>query len=304
MGSRRWNIPFIAYRRSFILLSLVGVALSLFLVGTRGLNYGIDFKGGIRLQYRFEGGMTEEQIRPLLDESVFGNYTIQRIGRPEEGRFALKFEQRSDLPESLSRKVQEAFAVKVPTTKMTLEREETVGPKAGRELRRNGQLALIASWVLILIYVGFRFDFFFAPGAIISLIHDVLISVGAIALTGREVSLTTIAALLTIIGYSINDTIVIYDRIRENLKKHVKMPIEELINLSVNEMFSRTLITNFTVFLVVLVLYLFGEGEVEGFGFVMLIGAFAGTYSTVFVASPVYIFLKKTMPRLEKWWKG
>ncbi|MDO8643684.1 MAG: protein translocase subunit SecF, partial [bacterium] len=156
-------------------------------------------------------------------------------------------------------------------------------------------------WVLMLIYIGFRFDFYFAPGAIVALIHDVLITLGFYALTGREVSLTTIAALLTIIGYSMNDTIVIYDRVRENIKKHERMPLEELIDLSINETLSRTIITSLTVFFVVIILYLFGSGEIQGFGFAMTVGVVAGSYSTIFIASPIYIFLKKIVPRIEAW---
>ena len=151
----------------------------------------------------------------------------------------------------------------------------------------------------MLIYIGYRFDFAFAPGAIIALIHDVILAIGGFALTGREVSLTVVAALLTIVGYSINDTIVVYDRVRENLHKHAKMPFRELVNLSINETLSRTIITSFTVFLVVILMYLFGEGDFQNFGFAMMIGTVTGVYSTFSVACPLYIAIREYGPRLQ-----
>lgn len=293
--------PFIRFQRLFVTLSVIAVGASLYLMATKGLNFGIDFKGGFKLQYQFAEVVSEDTLRELLDPASFGNYTIQRVGKPEEQRFIFNFEQKeNETVEELSRKVRETLVASIASDKLTLEQEESVGPRAGQELRRKGQLALIFSWVLMLIYIGFRFDFYFAPGAIIALIHDVLVTLGFYAFTGREVSLTTIAALLTIIGYSVNDTIVIYDRVRENLKKHERMPLGDLINLSVNETLSRTIITSLTVFFVVIILYLFGSGDIQGFGFAMTVGVVAGSYSTIFVASPVYIFLKKMAPRFKK----
>ena len=151
----------------------------------------------------------------------------------------------------------------------------------------------------MLIYIGYRFDFAFAPGAIVALIHDVLVTLGAFVVSGREVSLTVVAALLTITGYSVNDTIVIYDRIRENLGKMQKTPLRELINVSINETLSRTIITNLTVLMVVTLIYVFGEGEFQNFGFALIVGAISGTYSTIFIASPCYILLKEYGPRLK-----
>ncbi|MBI1909543.1 MAG: protein translocase subunit SecF [Deltaproteobacteria bacterium] len=308
MNFRLTSFPFIRYQRFFVTLSVILVSGSLFLTFYRGLHYGTDFTGGIKLQYRFTEALSEERLRSLLDpkllgDALLGDFTIQRVGPDKENRFALKFQQKEGIAiEALSKRVQASFQQKGVSA--TLEQEDAVGPKAGKELRKKGQLSLIVACLLILIYIGYRFDFYFAPGAIIALIHDVLVTVGGLALTGREFTLTTVAALLTIIGYSVNDTIIIYDRVREDLKKHPKMPLPELVNLSINETLSRTIITSLTVFFVVTILYLFGEGEIEGFGFAMIIGVVAGSYSTIFVASPVYLFLKKWVPRLEVWWQA
>jgi len=301
---RNFEIPFVRFRYFFVFLSLLAVLGSTGLILFKGLNYGVDFKGGIKLQYQFDTTVTEDALRKILTSDVYGEVSLQRVGLPEEGRFAIKLEQPDDAAiETLSATIQKDLKEKLNSSILILEQEESVGPKAGKELRRKGQLALIVSWVLMLIYIGYRFDFYFSPGAILALIHDVLITLGCFALTGRQVSLTTVAALLTIIGYSINDTIIIYDRVRENLKKHFKMPLPELVNLSMNQTLSRTIITSLTVFFVVIILYLFGEGEIEGFGFAMIIGVITGTYSTLFVATQVYLSLKKWVPRLEAWQK-
>ncbi|MDO8461546.1 MAG: protein translocase subunit SecF [Deltaproteobacteria bacterium] len=297
------SFPFIQYQAYFVTLSIVLVTVSILLVMFKGLNYGTDFKGGIKLQYRIDSDVTEEDLRILLDSASLGEASIQRIGKIDEKRFSLKFPLQVGISlEEFSNKVEGFLKQKIPAGKLVLEQEEIVGPKAGKDLRKKAQLALIVAWLLILIYIGYRFDFYFAPGAIVALIHDVLVTVGVIALTGREFTLTTVAVLLTIIGYSVNDTIVIYDRVRENLSKHPKMLLADLVNLSVNETLSRSIITSLTVFFVVVIMYLFGKGEIEGFGFVMMIGVIAGSYSTIFVASPVYLYLHKIVPRLEAWW--
>lgn len=300
----QFKFQFIRRMRLFVILSALAVGGSLFLVTTKGLNFGTDFKGGIKLQYQFPKEVSEGELRRLLESLNLGDASVQQVGKTEEHRMVIKVEQQENL-EALSQQITETFKsglgpMGLELPEITLEQSESVGPKAGAELRKKAVLANIISWLLILIYIGYRFDFAFAPGAIFALIHDVLITVGGFAITGREVSLTVVAALLTITGYSVNDTIVIYDRIRENLAKHTKMPLRELINLSVNETMSRTIITNLTVLIVVILIYVFGEGEFQNFGFAMIIGAISGTYSTIFVASPCYIFLKEQGPKIAK----
>ncbi|MBI4373693.1 MAG: protein translocase subunit SecF, partial [Deltaproteobacteria bacterium] len=276
LGFKGFHFNFISKMRLFMAVSLIAILGSLYLMSTRGLNFGTDFKGGIRLQYRFQSAVTEGDLRKLLERVDLGDFSVQKAGRAEENRIVVKIERQEDL-ENLSQKIADVFRANLKGTGFVLEQEESVGPKAGADLRKKGILAILISWLLMLIYVGYRFDFAFAPGAIIALVHDVLVTLGAFAVSGREVSLTVVAALMTITGYSINDTIVIYDRIRENSKKYEKLPLREMINQSINETLSRTIITNLTVLLVVVLIYLFGEGEFQSFGFAMVIGAISGT---------------------------
>lgn len=291
---KAFHFRFIDRMGFFIALSTLAVGGSLFLLATRGLNLGTDFKGGVKLNYRFQGEVSEGDLRKAIDPLDLGDFSVQKLGGPQdqEYRMLVKIERQEGL-EALSGKISENFKVHLGRSDFVLEQEESVGPKAGAKLRKDAQLAIIVSWLLMLLYVGYRFDFAFAPGAIIALIHDVLITLGAFVVSGREVGLTVIAALLTIIGYSINDTIVIYDRIRENQAKPTKTPLRELINTSINETLSRTIITNLTVLMVVILIYVFGEGEFQNFGFAMIVGAISGTYSTIFIASPCYILIKE-----------
>jgi preprotein translocase subunit SecF len=295
---KAFHFRFIPRMWTFILLSTLAVGGSLFLMATRGLNFGTDFKGGIKLQYRFGTAVSEGTLRNLIEPLGLGDFSVQKVGVPEENRIVIKIERQEEL-EAISQKITDAFRTGLGNTDITLEQEESVGPKAGADLRKKAQLAIIVSWLLMLIYIGYRFDFAFAPGAIVALIHDVLITLGAFAVSGREVSLTVVAALLTIVGYSVNDTIVIYDRIRENLGKMQKTPLRELINVSINETLSRTIITNLTVLMVVILIYVFGEGEFQNFGFAMIVGAISGTYSTIFIASPCYILIKEYGPKIR-----
>jgi len=173
---------------------------------------------------------------------------------------------------------------------------ESVGPKVGRDLTRKALLAIVFSWIGILVYVGFRFEFRYALGGIIALVHDVLITVGTLSLLNKEFDLNIVAALLTIVGYSINDTIVIFDRIRENTRKNIKMSLVDVINLSVNQTLSRTILTSFTVLMVLLALFFFGGSVIHDFAFALLVGCVAGVYSTVFIASPIVLVFEKIRP--------
>lgn len=286
-----FNIDYISKRKYFVAFSAITILLSLVAIFTKGLNWGTDFKGGLNLQYQFSTSISDGELRGMVEKLNLGNFSVQKIGQVQENRFVIKLEK-SETDQELSKKVTDGIKASYTQGTVTLVENRNVGAKAGEDLRKKAQLALIISWLLMLIYIGFRFDFFFAPGAIIALIHDIVMTLGAFAITGREVSLTVIAALLTIIGYSINDTIVVYDRIREDLKKFEKKSLREVINISLNEMFPRTIITSFTVFIVVALMYFFGEGEFQNFGFAMIIGVITGVYSTLSIACPLYIWLK------------
>lgn len=295
-----FHIPFVEKRWYFVAFSAITVALSLYFIATRGLNFGTDFRGGTNLQYKFSAPVSEAEVRHIVGGIDIGNFSVQKIGRPEENRILIKMEKLGE-SQAFTDNITNTLKSSTGQAEVVLEKNESVGPKAGADLRKKAQLAIIVSWLLMLIYIGYRFDFAFAPGGIIALVHDIILALGGFALTGREVSLTVVAALLTIVGYSINDTIVVYDRVRENLNKGpTKMTFREVVNLSLNETLSRTIITSLTVFIVVVLMYFFGEGEFQNFGFAMMIGVITGVYSTFSVACPIYIALHERWPSLQK----
>ncbi len=289
------QFPFMKYKVLFVGLSFLAVTVSLFLYFTKGLNYGVDFKGGVKLIYSFADDLGENDIRQSLEGLNLGEVQVVRFGLEKDKSYMIRaaLNEEGTTASLVENKFKEKFGASV-----TLLSEETVGAKVGADLRKRGMFALILTWILILVYVGIRFDFLFAPGAVISLLHDVIVVIGFFAFFGKEFNLPILAALLTIIGFSVNDTIIIYDRVRENLGKFGNsMSREELVNYSVNETLSRTLITSLTVFFVVSVLYFIGGAVLQDFAFAMLIGVVAGTYSTIFVASPLYIALYRFFPK-------
>jgi len=287
------NIPFMKHRWLLLALSFALVLASLIVIGVKGLNYGTDFTGGLKLIVKFSEPVNEDAIGKSLSEAGLSNYIVQRFGEKKEDTFIVK----SDLPKDREEKFSEPYLAALNKSfgdgKVQILQEEFVGPKVGQELRTKGIYAVLWAWLIMLVYIGFRFDFYFAPGAILALVHDVIVAVGLFALLGLEVNLTVVAAILTIIGYSINDTIVVMDRIRENLQRHKGMGLVPTVDLSLNETLSRTIITSATVFTVVLILYLFSEGDIKNFAFAMTIGVLTGTYSSISIASPVFIFLKQ-----------
>jgi len=287
------EIPFMKYQAYLIALSVLLTVGSLVLLFIHGLNFGIDFKGGIKLQYKFSHVVESSPVQEIVEKSLQEKVAVQQFGDPKENVFAFDILKPSKGIEGVSQSVTKALEAQFGPGSATLIKEEAVGPKAGQELRKKGELAIIIAWLLILIYLGYRFDFYFSPGAIVALIHDIIIVLGAFAVTGREINLTVVAAFLTIIGYSVNDTIIVYDRIRENTKKYKSLPIADLVNRSINETLSRTIVTSLVVFFVVFVLFIKGEGDIRDFAFAMIVGVITGTYSSIFIACPFYIFLKK-----------
>ena len=292
-----FNLSITRWQPYYAVIGTLLIIASFFLLMTKGLNFETDFKGGIKLQYKFSQSITEQQLKESVAKvSGVTSFAIQRLGKNEENRFVIKAELPETGQDTLSIEITQALKGQFGEDNVISEKQDSVGPKAGKELRRKGILAIIVSWLLILIYIGWRFDFLFAPGAIVALIHDVIITLGAFALWQVDFSLTSVAALLTIVGYSINDTIVLYDRIRENTLKNAQLPTEKLVNTSINEVLSRTIITSLTVLFVVGVLFFVAEGEIKNFAFAMIVGAIIGTISSIFVATPVYQILKKFFP--------
>ncbi|MDL1872291.1 protein translocase subunit SecF [Deltaproteobacteria bacterium PRO3] len=287
------EIPFMKYRWLMLIVSMAIVAAGLAAVAVKGLNFGTDFTGGLKFIYQFQNSVNEGALTDALRQAGLSHVVVQRFGEAKANTFIVKSEQIEGLEEGFSRPFNQAFEKTFGAGSFQMLQEEFVGPKVGKELRTKGLYAVLWAWVIMLIYIGFRFDFYFAPGAIIALIHDVLVAVGIFALLGLEVNLTVVAAILTIIGYSINDTIIVFDRIREDLQKHKGMGLVEVVNKSINETLSRTIITSLTVFFVVTVLYFRTDGDIKNFAFAMMIGVITGSYSSISIASPVFIFLKQ-----------
>lgn len=281
------HIDFMGYWKWAVLGSLLLIAVGMASLIIKGPKYGIDFAGGTVVQVKFHDKVDIARIRKGLEEIKLGDSIIQQYGLPTNNEVLISLTKSSSSLEGLSEQIRKNL-VKVFTDKgFEIRRVEMVGPRAGKDLRQKAMWAVIFAMIGMLLYAWWRFEFCFSVGAILALIHDTLMAMGALSLTNREFSLPVLAALLTIIGYSINDTIVVYDRIRENIRLNRGSGMYEIINESVNETLSRTFLTALTTFLVVISLFLFGGQVINDFAFTLLIGVVVGTYSSIFIASPV-----------------
>lgn len=258
---------------------------------TKGLNYGVDFRGGAEIQVQFSEKIELENIRTTLSENGFGASQVQTIGDEDDNEVLVKVQADESNLNEVSDKVSLLFKEKYSAQNATIRKTDIVGPKAGAELRSSGFQAIVWAFLMIMIYVGLRFDFKFAPGAIYASIHDVMMIVGFFIITQKEFSLQIVGALLAIIGYSVNDTVVIYDRVRENEDKNPSLGLRENINVSLNETLSRTILTSLTTFIISFIMLIMGGGVIHDFFIAICIGVFVGTYSTVFIASPITLWL-------------
>ncbi len=276
------HIDYLKVRKICYGLSIAVIAVGLFVASQKGEKFfGVEFTGGTMIEYRFEKPVTMEKVRAALNEAGYGTSTIQLVGGANE--VIIRSPQNSD------KKIQESIDKEFSGNTHEVVRLEAIGPVVGKEMKSKAVWAIVLSLLGIWAYVVWRFDFRFAFGAILSLFHDALITVGLVALAGREFSVPVLAAILTILGYSINDTIVIFDRIRERRRMGAKETFEQSINTSINQTLSRTILTTMTVFLVILALYFFGGEVINDFAFTMLVGVISGTYSTVYIAAPVLV---------------
>ena len=281
------NYDFVGKRRWFYLVSGGFVVLSLVSILFRGgLNYGIDFTGGTLVQVRYDKPVTVEVVRRGLDEIKLGQAVIQQFGDAQE--YLIRLHQAGEEPDALSKQVQDALS-RTSGAAVEIRRLEFVGPQVGRDLQLQALYAVLAGMAGILIYVAFRFHFRDGVISVAAIAHDIIVTLGALSVTHREISLPVLAALLTIVGYSINDTIVVFDRIRETRAKGVRKGQNwaDLVNAAMNQTLSRTVLTSFTVFLSALVLLLFGGEVLHDFSFALLVGVVTGTYSSVAAASLV-----------------
>jgi preprotein translocase subunit SecF len=274
--------------KRFGILSIVVLILSVGLIFTKGFNYGIDFAGGTLVQVKYEGKAPIDKVRKAI--SVDKNYegaSVTYFGSDEEIVIRTKMSSKA-LGEDISDKMTHLLQ---DTGKFEVRRVDMVGAKVGSELREKGLMSMLLAIIGILIYVSFRFEWRFAVASVMALVHDVTIAMGAVVLFGIEVNLDTLAALLTILGYSLNDTIIVFDRIREGIRTIKKPDLASIIDESVTQTLSRTTLTSLTTFFVVLTLFLFGGEIIRGFSFTLLVGIIVGTYSSIFVASPILMWL-------------
>jgi preprotein translocase subunit SecF len=283
------NIDFVGKRKLALIVSAVMILIGLAsLVVNGGPNYGIDFVGGTLVQVKFAENTDAAKIKDGLASLDLGSVVVQRFG-DDPNEFLIRV-QESGEGQDLSGLISGSLESVYGEGNVDIRRVEMVGPQVGKDLRQKGLLSITYAMIGILIYIAWRFELRYAVGAIIALLHDVLITLGAFSITGREIDLPIIAAFLAIIGYSLNDTIIVYDRIRENYGKHQKLGFSTVVNRSINETLSRTILTSGTTLMVVLALFIFGGGVIHNFAFAMLVGILVGTYSSVFVASPLLIF--------------
>lgn len=280
------NIPFMRFRRIFLAFSILMVVVSLGLVFIKGMNFGIDFKGGILIEVRMPEAANLGEMRGQLGGLGLGEISLQEFGEPTDVLIRVQRQDGdSTAQQAAVDKVKEALGAGVD-----YRRTEFVGPKVSSELLRDGILAVGFAILAILVYIWLRFEWQFGLGAVVALTHDVITTLGIFALFGFEFNLSTVAAVLTIAGYSINDTVVVYDRVREKLRKYKKLEITELLDLAVNKTLSRTIMTSVTTMLALLALFFLGGEVIHDFSFAMIWGVIVGTYSSICLAVPMLIY--------------
>ena len=292
------NLNFSNYFKKANFISLILFILSIAVIFFKGMNYGIDFKGGSLLEIKISNNNIDiSDVRSSLDGVDLGDGSV--IEKKKKGNYLIKIEEKLENNKNLIPNLKKTINSKL-NTEVNYRRVESVGPKVSSELLTSGIIAIGLSLAAMLFYIWVRFEWQFSLGAIIALFHDVIITLGIFSFLSIEINLSIIAAVLTIVGYSMNDTVVIYDRIRENLSKYNRLNISEIANLSINETLSRTLITSITTLLALFSIFLLGGEILKGFSFAMILGVIIGTYSSIFVAAPILKFFKVNYKTMQK----
>ena len=292
------DIKFSNFYKRFNFLSLSLIILSIGFLIFKGLNFGVDFKGGTLIEIRTDNEQIKiSEIRQSFLKMDLGDVTVKKFGKKND--YLVKFEINKSTEENYIKNIQNQLSSDLGS-EINFRRVENVGPKVSSELLKAGLLSIGLSLLAMLFYIWIRFEWQFSLGAIVAIIHDVLITLGLFSLLSYEINLSIVAAVLTIVGYSMNDTVVIFDRVRENLKKYSKISIREISNISTNETLSRTLITSITTLLALFSIYLFGGAILKGFSFAMIVGVVLGTYSSIFVATPVLNYTNVTQKTILK----
>ena len=293
-----YKIDFTSKFKYANIISLTVFVIGLIFIIFKGLNFGIDFKGGTLIEIRSEDQKINiSDIRSSLKNLNLGDINVKQFGK--KGDFLIKVEQKTENDNKLIPKIKNSLTENI-NSEIIFRRVENVGPKVSLELLEAGIIAISLSLAAMLFYIWIRFEWQFSLGAIIAIVHDVLITLGLFSLLSYEVNLSIVAAVLTIVGYSMNDTVVIFDRIRENLKKYSKITIIEISDISINETLSRTLITSVTTLLALFSIYIFGGAILKGFSFAMIVGVIVGTYSSIFVATPMLNYTKVNQKTILK----
>ena len=294
------NISFNKFYKKFNLLSLMLIVFSLILLLFKGLNYGVDFKGGTLIEIRTDQNSSNiTLIRDSFNQMDLGDVSVKKFGT--ETDFIVKFEKQKSKDPKFIDNIKTKLSSSIGN--VDFRRVEKVGPKVSSELLKSGIIAIVLSLAAMLLYIWIRFEWQFSLGAILALFHDVIITLGVFSIFSLEINLSIVAAILTIVGYSMNDTVVIFDRVRENLKKYADIKIFELTNISINETLSRTIITSVTTLLALLSIYIFGGEILKGFSLAMILGVIFGTYSSIYIANPILVLLKvsqRTVIKEEK----
>ena len=291
VGKIKWALTF---SLSLFALSV----LSLLLKG--GPRYGLDFIGGTVVQVKFANQVDIGEVRAAVDNLTIEGISVQEFGEKDANEYLISMKTTSEELEGISDKIRAVLEQKFGAKSLEIRRVEMVGPKVGKDLRQKGMLAVIFSLIGMLIYIWYRFEFRFGLGAIFCLVHDVVITLGVFSILNKPVDLIIVAALLTIVGYDINDTIIVCDRIRENMKKMTQKNLREVINTSINQTLSRTIITSGTVVIVLIALFFLGGEVLHDFSFCLLIGVFFGTFSSIYVATPLVIYWEKFFPKKKR----
>ena len=295
------NIPFNKFYKLFNILSLFLILISLLLLVFKGLNYGVDFKGGTLIELRsLDKNLNISDLRKSFSNLNLGDVKVKRFGNDND--YVVKFEKKQSIEENFIENIKNELKKDVGNI-FEFRRVESVGPKVSAELLKSGVIAIGLSLGAMLIYIWIRFEWQFSLGAIVALFHDIIITLGFFSLLNLEINLSIVAAVLTIVGYSMNDTVVIFDRVRENLKKFSDIKIYEITNISINETLSRTIITSITTLLALLSIFIFGGAILKGFSFAMILGVIIGTYSSIYIANPILVRLnvsQKTILKEEK----